>query len=174
MPDAGDNAPDFVLPSTDGDVRLSEVTATSKVLLAFYTEDFTPLCANEVSVFKDDFEIVESLGARVFAISADHLDSHREFADSLGGVPFPLVADEKLAAARAYDVVDDGVRLLGKPLDADNQHLLDEPKRDQRADGDREGDQPGFDFVSVESIGELEHPRSLRCVRGRSNPPSGR
>jgi len=108
MPDAGDNAPDFVLPSTDGDVRLSEVTATSKVLLAFYTEDFTPLCANEVSVFKDDFEIVESLGARVFAISADHLDSHREFADSLGGVPFPLVADEKLAAARAYDVVDDG------------------------------------------------------------------
>ncbi|MFQ5471447.1 MAG: peroxiredoxin family protein [Dehalococcoidia bacterium] len=108
MPESGDKAPDFVLPSTGGEVRLSELTAKSKVLLAFYTEDFTPLCANEVSILKDDFEIVEKLGARVLAISADDLDSHQEFADSLGGVPFPLVADVELAAARAFDLVDDG------------------------------------------------------------------
>ncbi|MCH8815263.1 MAG: redoxin domain-containing protein [Chloroflexi bacterium] len=108
MPDIGDKAPDFILASTVGEVRLSKLSADSKVLLAFYTEDFTPLCASEVSVLKDDFEIVEDLGAKVLAVSADNVDSHQKFADSLGGVPFPLAADVELAAARAFEVVDDG------------------------------------------------------------------
>ncbi len=63
MPEIGDKAPDFVLPSTVGEVRLSKLSADSKVLLAFYTEDFTPLCANQVSVLKDDFEIVAKVNA---------------------------------------------------------------------------------------------------------------
>ncbi len=108
MPDVGDRAPDLALQTTRGELRLSELTAESKVLLAFYTEDFTPLCSNEISVLKDDFEIVDSLNARVIALSTDSLESHQEFEESLGGLPFPLASDEDLAAAKAYAVVDDG------------------------------------------------------------------
>ena len=55
---------------------------------AFYTEDATPLCAAQVTSFKDEFETLAELGAQVVAISADDLDSHRKFAESLGGLGF--------------------------------------------------------------------------------------
>ena len=110
-PEVGDAAPDFELPSTQGTLRLKDLTATRKVLLAFYTEDSTPQCSSEMSVLKEDYELVQKLRAEVVAISADSLDSHVEFADEIGGVPFPLVSDEGLEAAKAYGVVDEaGVR----------------------------------------------------------------
>lgn len=107
MPEAGDEAPDFSLPSTAGELRLRELAAGKKVLLAFYTEDNTPLCSSEVSVLKEDYEIVQQLGAAVVAVSADSLESHREFSRRLGGLPFPLASDERLEAAKAYGVVDE-------------------------------------------------------------------
>jgi peroxiredoxin Q/BCP len=107
IPTVGDAAPDFELPSTQGRLRLKDLTATKKVILAFYTEDNTPLCSSEVSVLQEDYELVEHLQAEVVAVSPDSLDSHRDFAEELGGVPFPLVSDENLEAARAYGVLDD-------------------------------------------------------------------
>ncbi|MEX0801547.1 MAG: redoxin domain-containing protein [Dehalococcoidia bacterium] len=110
MPDilsAGDLAPDFELPSTQGKLRLSDLTAQKKVVLAFHTEDGTPLCASQVSVLKEDHDLVQQLKAEIVAVSADPLDLHEAFAEALGGVPFPLVSDEGLAAARAYGVLDD-------------------------------------------------------------------
>lgn len=106
-PRPGDPAPDFELPSTQGTLRLRDLTATKKVLLAFYAEDNTALCAREVSVLKEDYELVKQLRTEVVAVSADGLDSHEEFADDLGGVPFPLVSDGRLEAARAYGVLDE-------------------------------------------------------------------
>jgi len=107
MPQPGDEAPDFTLASTEGEIRLRELAAVKKVLLAFYAEDDTPLCANEVSVLKEDYDIVRQLGAQVVAVSADSLESHRWFAERLGGLPFPLASDEALEASRAYDVLDE-------------------------------------------------------------------
>jgi peroxiredoxin len=110
MPEAGDQAPDFALPSTRGEVRLSDMTARGKVVLAFYYEDATPICSNEVSMLKDDYEIVKELGAEVLAVSADSLESHAAFVERLGGLPFPLASDQQLEAARAFDVVDDSAK----------------------------------------------------------------
>lgn len=105
--EAGDRAPDFSLPSTQGALRLSELTTRKKVLVAFYVEDGTPLCSNEISLFKEDYDLLEQLGAEVVGISADDLQSHQRFADKLGGLPFPLAYDEALEAARAFGTLDD-------------------------------------------------------------------
>jgi len=107
MAEVGDQAPDFTLPTSEGEIKLSDLTARGKVVLAFYSEDATPLCSNEVSMLKNDYEVVRELGADLVAISADDVDSHREFAQRLGGVPFALASDEELQAAKAFDVVDD-------------------------------------------------------------------
>lgn len=107
MPTAGERAPDFVLPGATGDIRLSDICAAKKVVLAFYTEDNTPLCSNEISMLRDDYEVIQELGAVVIAISADTLESHRDFVRRLGGVPFPVVSDNRLEAASAYGVVDE-------------------------------------------------------------------
>jgi peroxiredoxin Q/BCP len=111
IPEVGSRAPDFEMPSTQGQVRLSDLTATKKVVLTFYHEDNTPLCSGQVSVFKEDYELVRQLGAEIVAVSADGLDSHMDFEEILDGLPFPLVSDENLEAAAAYGVVDaDGKR----------------------------------------------------------------
>jgi len=107
MLERGERAPDFTLPSTAGDVRLSEATDRGKVVLAFYYEDATPTCSNEISMLRDDYELVRELGAEVIAVSTDALESHETFAERLGGLPFPLASDERLEAADAFDVVDD-------------------------------------------------------------------
>jgi peroxiredoxin len=106
-PAEGSLAPDFQLPSTRGSLRLSDLTAERKVVLAFYQEDGTPLCSSQVSVLKEDYELVTQLEAEIVAVSADGLSSHMDFENRLGGVPFPLVSDEALEAASAYGVVDD-------------------------------------------------------------------
>ncbi len=106
----GDPAPDFALVSTAGEIRLSDFIARGKVVLAFYTEDNTPLCSSEVAMLRDDWEVIRNLGAQVVAVSADTLESHAEFAARIGGVPFPIVSDTALEAARAYGVVDDAGR----------------------------------------------------------------
>ncbi len=106
-PEVGDRAPDISLPSTHGQLRLLTLTKDKKAVLAFYCEDATPLCSTELAAFRDDYEFVRELGAEVVALSADSIESHRAFAERLGGVPYPLASDEALEAAQAFDVVDE-------------------------------------------------------------------
>ncbi|MEX2226090.1 MAG: peroxiredoxin [Dehalococcoidia bacterium] len=132
MPDAievGDPAPDFTLPSTEGDVSLSALLGCGdRVVLAFYVEDGTPSCQTEVSLLKDSYELLREFGASVVAASADSLKSHRAFAERLNGVPFPLASDQDLIAARAYGVVDEGdprrSRRAAFVIDRDGRVLL--------------------------------------------------
>ena len=107
MPVPGDPAPRFTLPTTAGELSLDDLRARGKVILAFYAEDATPLCSTQVSMLRDDYDSVRELGASVLAVSADSLDSHRQFAERLGGLPFPLASDEDLTVARLYNVVDE-------------------------------------------------------------------
>jgi peroxiredoxin Q/BCP len=130
MPEPGEQAPDFTLPSTEGDVTLREMAERSKVVLAFYFEDATPLCSNEVSMLKDDYDVVRELGGEVIAVSADSLASHEAFAERLGGVPFPLASDEGLQAAKAFDAVDDSGKRSRRAvfvIDRDGKILHAEP-----------------------------------------------
>lgn len=129
-PGVGDHAPDFTMPTTEGRLRLDDLLAGGKLLLAFYTEDNTPLCANEVAMLRDDFAIIQELGAHVLAVSADSLESHRDFTDRIGGVPFPLGSDTALEVSRAYGVVDDAGKRSRRAMfviDNDGRVLHAEP-----------------------------------------------
>jgi peroxiredoxin Q/BCP len=107
IPQVGEPAPDFTLPSTQGEISLHDLAAEKKVVLAFYFEDATPLCSSEVAALKEDYDLIRELGAQVVAVSVDSLASHEAFAQRLGGFPFPLVSDSELLATRLYDVPDD-------------------------------------------------------------------
>jgi peroxiredoxin Q/BCP len=106
-PQPGQPAPDFTLPSTQGDISLHDLTSDKKVVLAFYVEDATPLCSSEVVTLKEDYDLIRDLGAEVLAVSADSLASHEAFAQRLGGFPFPLASDSELLATNLYDVPDE-------------------------------------------------------------------
>jgi peroxiredoxin Q/BCP len=116
MPAPGEPAPRFTLPTTTGELSLEDLTARGKVVLAFYAEDATPLCSTQVSMLKDDYDTVRELGASVLAVSADSIASHRQFAERLGGLPFPLASDENLTVARLYDVADEEAKRSGRAV----------------------------------------------------------
>lgn len=105
MPDVGESAPDFSLPSTRGDLSLKELLEHGRLLLAFYFEDATPSCTTEIRVLSDAQPMLREAGTQVVAVCADSVSSHRAFVKRLGGVPFPLAADQSLDTVRAYDVL---------------------------------------------------------------------
>jgi peroxiredoxin len=110
VPQPGDQAPDFALTTTEGEVSLAGLLAKDRLILAFYAEDATPRCSTQVSMLKDDYPLVGEFAATVLAISADSIESHRAFAERLGGVPFPLASDVDLTVARLYGVADEDAK----------------------------------------------------------------
>ena len=109
MAKIGDIAPDFTLPSTSGDITLSTVASDKRIVLAFYTEDKTPGCAQMLSALQGEYETIQELDAQVIAINADSIESHGAFSESLGRCPFPLASDADLKVATAYGTLtDDG------------------------------------------------------------------
>ncbi|RIL01682.1 MAG: peroxiredoxin [Proteobacteria bacterium] len=100
-PSAGERAPDFTLPSTQGDVALSALLAKSPVLLVFYPGDDTPVCTKQLCNYRDHLGVFEGLGVQVVALNAQSLDSHRAFAEK-HRLPFPIASDADGAVCKAY------------------------------------------------------------------------
>ena len=77
----GDKAPDFTLQSNkDESVTLSAFFGKRQVVLFFYPMDESPVCSKEAEAFRDNYEAFNDLGAEVIGISAQSVESHKEFA----------------------------------------------------------------------------------------------
>jgi len=50
---------------------------------------------------------IEAAEGRVLAVSVDHIWAHKAYAASLGGLPFPLLADWSRAVTRQYGVLNE-------------------------------------------------------------------
>jgi peroxiredoxin Q/BCP len=94
-------APAFTLTADDGTkIRLSELKG-SPVVLYFYPKDDTPGCTREACAFRDQKAKLKKLGALVFGVSPDSVESHIKFRDKYE-LNFPLLADEGHIIAEKY------------------------------------------------------------------------
>ena len=111
----GDRAPDFELKDGDGRTwKLSEID--EHVIVYFYPADETPGCTLEACDFRDARDELAGAGYTVLGISPQDAQSHRAFANN-HGLDFPLLADDRLEAARSYGAVrDEEGSYEGKPL----------------------------------------------------------
>ncbi len=99
----GKLAPDFSLPSTDGEpLRLSDLKGKS-VVLYFYPKDDTPGCTKEACDFRDSIKTIQKQDAIVLGVSADSLGSHEKFQKKFK-LPFPLLSDENKEVLKQYGV----------------------------------------------------------------------
>jgi peroxiredoxin Q/BCP len=90
---AGDKAPDFTLPDTEGKpVTLSKLLEQGPVILAFYPKAFTSGCTKQNSNFRDKYAEVEQKGAQVLGISVDEVATQRRFKAEYK-LPYPLLSD---------------------------------------------------------------------------------
>ena len=101
----GDDAPTFTLPDSLGNqVSLNDYKG-KWVVLYFYPKDDTPGCTTEACHFRDDFKLLESLGAKVIGISIDDSFSHKKFAEKYN-LPFPLLSDASGEVASRYGALN--------------------------------------------------------------------
>jgi peroxiredoxin Q/BCP len=104
QPEVGQPAPDFTLPSfaSGGTKTVSLRDYRGKwVVLYFYPKDFTSGCTLEARRFQQDLPKFQELNAVILGVSADSVDSHREFCAS-EGLQFPLLADQDGTVSKAY------------------------------------------------------------------------
>ena len=100
---AGTKAPDFELPSRpDRTVSLAEFRG-QPVILAFYPEDWSPVCSDQMALYQEVLPEFQKLNAELLGISVDGVWSHLAFAKDRN-LHFPLLADfePKGKVARAY------------------------------------------------------------------------
>jgi peroxiredoxin Q/BCP len=105
-PDVGDYALDFALPSTRGELRLSELLRDTAVLLVFYPRDNTLVCTRQLCNYRDNLSTFEALDVQIVAINDDSLEAHEAFARKYD-FPFPLASDPDRSVCRAYGALLD-------------------------------------------------------------------
>jgi len=101
LPKVGDLAPDFSLPSQEGEtVQLSKLHG-KWVVLYFYPKDMTPGCTLEAHNFARDQAEYAARKAVVLGVSVDGIDSHKKFCNQ-EKLDFKLLADTDRKVAAAY------------------------------------------------------------------------
>ena len=90
----GDVAPDFTLPDQNGSkVALSSFRGSKNVVLVFHPLTFTSVCAIQMPGYSKERQSFDGLETQVLGLSVDSVPSHKAWADHLGGVDYPLLAD---------------------------------------------------------------------------------
>jgi peroxiredoxin (alkyl hydroperoxide reductase subunit C) len=106
----GDAAPPFELPCALDD-KLSRISLASirseMVVLFFYPRDFSFICPTEVIGFHNAQADFKADQTSIVGISVDDAETHRRWARELGGIGYPLLADEGGKLAHAYGIFDD-------------------------------------------------------------------
>ena len=90
----GDPAPDFTLKDQDGNpVALSGFRGKKNVVLVFHPLAFTSICNTQMPGYNKELQTFEGLDAQVLGLSVDSSPAHRAWAEMLGGIDYPMLAD---------------------------------------------------------------------------------
>lgn len=121
MPQVGQQAPDFTLPSQDGTPVDIKDLRGKWVVLYFYPKDMTTGCTIEAHNFQRDIAQYEKANAMVVGVSVDTTGSHKEFC-AQQGLTFKLLADTDKKVVEQYGSAMDH---NGMVLASRNTFLID-------------------------------------------------
>lgn len=97
----GQPAPDWTLPTADGEqLSLSDLRGR-KVILYAYPAAMTPGCTKQACDFRDNLAILQDAGYAVVGISPDSPAKLAKFVEK-EGLTFPLVSDESKEVLTAF------------------------------------------------------------------------
>jgi peroxiredoxin len=105
----GTAAPDFVLRREDGKkVRLDDIRGHTTVLV-FYPNAFSPGCTDQLNLYEEVLDELESRGAKLYGVSCDSTWAQRAFKQQLG-ITIEQLSDfePKGETCRAFGVYHEG------------------------------------------------------------------
>jgi peroxiredoxin Q/BCP len=121
LPQAGQIAPNFTLPSQDGSKISLDSFRGKWVVLYFYPKDMTTGCTIEAHNFQQDITKYQQLDAVVVGVSVDSTDSHKEFC-AKEGLSFKLLSDQDKTVVAQYGSMGDH---MGIKMAKRNTFLID-------------------------------------------------
>jgi peroxiredoxin Q/BCP len=105
----GQPLPDLDLTAEDGEHLGTAELKGQKTVLYFYPKDDTPGCTKEACAFRDRMDDYAEADIRVYGVSLDSPESHREFRAKYN-LNFPLLTDEGGRASEALGVLRENRR----------------------------------------------------------------
>ncbi len=113
---AGDKIPSIRLASDAGSQVDLATAAKGKAVIYFYPRDDTPGCTREAQGFTAAAKDFAALGATVYGISKDKVETHCKFRDKYK-LAIPLLSDPDLTAHKAFGAYGEktmyGKKVLG-------------------------------------------------------------
>jgi thioredoxin-dependent peroxiredoxin len=113
LPQQGQPLPDLDLTTENGEHVGTAELKGEKTVLYFYPKDDTPGCTKEACAFRDRMDDYSEAGIRVFGVSLDPPESHREFRAKYN-LNFPLLTDEDGRASEALGVLRENRRMANR------------------------------------------------------------
>ena len=106
VPQVGQTAPEFTLPSQEGtNISLNQYHG-KWVVLYFYPKDMTSGCTIEAHNFQNDMSKFDALNAVVLGVSVDSVQSHQQFCTK-DGLHFKLLSDTGKNVVKQYGSLGD-------------------------------------------------------------------
>ena len=105
-----DTIPNLTVPTSQGEITLHDWIGDNWAILFSHPKDFTPVCTTEFGAVAQLSEDWAQRGTKVMGISVDSVEEHMKWIkdiETVGGAPvtFPIVADEDLTMAKAFDML---------------------------------------------------------------------
>ena len=113
LPQQGQPLPDLDLVAEDGGHLGTAELKGQKTVLYFYPKDDTPGCTKEACAFRDRMDDYAEADIRVYGVSLDSPESHREFRAKYN-LNFPLLTDEDGRASEALGVLRENRRTANR------------------------------------------------------------
>ena len=120
-PEIGRAAPDFTLPGlvlsgvgVDASAERGDFTLSAHrgrpIVPAFYPGDDTPVCTKQMRAYSSELDKFKDVGAEVWGLSPQDIDSHEKFARR-HGLHFPVLADTGKTVIKDYGIAMPGLGL---------------------------------------------------------------
>ncbi len=105
-----DIAPDFTADSTAGEIRFHDWIGDGYAIIFSHPKDFTPVCTTECGAVAQLVPEFAKRNTKVIGVSVDKVADHEKWMkdiETVGGAAadFPMIDDEGLTVAKAYDML---------------------------------------------------------------------
>lgn len=105
-----DTIPNLSVETDQGTFNLHDWIGDSWAILFSHPKDFTPVCTTEFGAVAQLADEWEKRGTKVMGISVDGVEEHKKWKSDIEKVAgakagFPIIADEDLAVAKAFDML---------------------------------------------------------------------